>query len=188
MVKRRALTQDIVLEQANQLIAENGIENLTVRALADALQIRPQSVYNYADSLNDLLDQVGVRFVQQLADRLMRRLVGVGGKEALMVFAQEFRQGCRSQQYLAPILMDPNDMRQLKRTHEALSTLYIQMFKSLHLVGGSDQGLVASTLYRSTLFGFLVQEFGGFLNLSQRKLDARFEQTMQLAIDQINPE
>ncbi|WP_125574298.1 TetR/AcrR family transcriptional regulator [Levilactobacillus huananensis] len=188
MVKRRALTQDIVLDQANRLIAENGIEKLTIRALADVLEIRPQSVYNYADSLNDLLDQVGVQFVQQLSDRLMRRLVGVGGKEALMVFAQEFRQGCRKQQHLAPILMDPNDMRQLKRTHEALSTLYLQMFRSLHLVEGSEEGLVASTLYRSALFGFLVQEFGGFLNISQRRIDARFKQVMRLAIDQIDPE
>ncbi|KRL93401.1 TetR/AcrR family transcriptional regulator [Levilactobacillus hammesii] len=186
MVKRRTLTREIVLDQADQLIAAHGLENLTIRALADALEIRPQSVYNYADSLNDLLDQVGLRFVDKLTDRLMRRLFGVGGKEALLVFAQEFRKGCRQEKHLAPILMNPNDLRQLKRTHQALRDLYKQMFQSLHVLEGADNpNLVESTLYRSALFGFIMQELGGYLKLPQRRIDERFQQMMQLVVDQI---
>lgn len=186
MVKRRTLTREIVLDRADQLIAEHGLDNLTIRALADALEIRPQSVYNYADSLTDLIDQVGLRFVNQLSERLMRRLFGVGGKEALMVFAQEFRKGCRHEKHLAPILINPNNLKQLKRTHQALSDLYNQMFRSLHVLDGADNhSLVESTLYRSALFGFIMQELGGYLSLPQRKIDERFQKMMQLAIDQI---
>ncbi|NLR32326.1 TetR/AcrR family transcriptional regulator [Levilactobacillus tujiorum] len=189
MVKRRTLTREIVLDQADRLIAERGLENLTIRALADTLEIRPQSVYNYADSLNDLLDQVGLRFVDKLNDQLMHRLFGVGGKEALLVFAQEFRQGCRQKKHLAPILINPNELRQLKRTHQALRDLYQQMFQSLHVLEGADNpNLVASTLYRSALFGFIMQELGGYLRLPQKRIDERFQQMMQLVIEQITLE
>lgn len=184
MVKRRTLTREKVLDQASDIIATEGLDHLTIRALANRLEVRPQSIYNYVDSLNDLLDQVGVEFVKEIADRLMRRLVGVSGKEALMVFAQEFRAGCKQQQHLAPILLNPNDLHQLHRTHRALIDLYKQMFASLHLDEKGNTALVESTLYRSALFGFIVQEIGGFLRLSPRKVNERFEQTMQLAIDQ----
>ncbi|MBU7540063.1 TetR/AcrR family transcriptional regulator [Levilactobacillus brevis] len=184
MVKRRTLTREKVLDQANELIADQGLNQLTIRALATKLSVRPQSIYNYVNSLNDLLDQVGLRFVNELNDALMRRLVGVSGKEALFVFAREFRRGCKQQDYLAPLLMNPDDLRHLERTHIALIDLYKQMFTSLHLDEKGATGLVESTLYRSALFGFIVQEIGGFIRLPEAQIDERFERTMQLAIDQ----
>lgn len=106
-----------------------------------------------------------------------------------MVFAQEFRKGCRHEKHLAPILINPNDLRQLKRTHQALSDLYNQMFQSLHVLEGENNySLVESTLYRSALFGFIMQELGGYLKIPQRKIDERFQAMMQLAIDQITLE
>jgi len=184
MIKRRTLTREKVLDQASDIIAVDGLDHLTIRELASRLEVRPQSIYNYVDSLNDLLDQVGVAFVQEIADRLMRRLVGVAGKEALWVFAQEFRAGCLQQRHLAPILLNPNDLQHLTATHQALVDLYKQMFASLHLDEVDNTALVESTLYRSALFGFILQEIGGFLRLPARKVDDRFDQTMQLAIDQ----
>ncbi|WP_125580799.1 TetR/AcrR family transcriptional regulator [Levilactobacillus cerevisiae] len=184
MVKRRTLSREKVLDQASDIIAGEGLNHLTIRALANHLEVRPQSIYNYVDSLNDLLDQVGTEFVKEIADRLMRRLVGVAGKEALMLFAQEFRAGCLQQRHLAPILLNPNDLQHLTATHQALIDLYKQMFTSLHLDEAGNTALVESTLYRSALFGFILQEIGGFLRLPARKVDERFEQTMQLAIDQ----
>lgn len=184
MVKRRTLTREKVLDQASDIIAGEGISHLTIRALANRLAVRPQSIYNYVDSLNDLLDQVGVAFVDEISDRLLRRLVGVAGKEALMVFAQEFRAGCLQQRHLAPLLLNPNDLQQLTATHKALVDLYKQMFTSLHLDEAGNTALVESTLYRSALFGFILQEIGGFIRLPTRRVNERFDQTMQLAIDQ----
>lgn len=94
MVKRRTLTQAKVLATANQLIESKGINGLTIRDLALVLDVRPQSIYNYVDSLSDLLDQVGLQFVQNVADRLTETISDVDGDEALMAFAQEFRAAC----------------------------------------------------------------------------------------------
>ncbi|KRN03287.1 transcriptional regulator [Levilactobacillus senmaizukei DSM 21775 = NBRC 103853] len=186
MVKKRTLTREKVIDQAIQMIAERGVDQLTIRALADELAVRPQSIYNYIESLNDLLDQVGVRFVGDLADRLMHNLMGVSGKEALMIFAREFRQGCLTQRHLAPLLMNPNDLRPLVQTHAALVQLYQQMFHSLHLSEADGTTLVEASLYRSALFGFIVQEIGGFMRVTPQKVNERFDQTMRLAISQFS--
>lgn len=79
MVKRRTLTQAKVLATANQLIESKGINGLTIRDLALVLDVRPQSIYNYVDSLSDLLDQVGLQFVQNVADRLTEKITGIDG-------------------------------------------------------------------------------------------------------------
>lgn len=186
MVKRRTLTQEKVIEHANQLIATHGLDHLTIRELATDLGVRPQSIYNYARSLNDLLDQVGVRFVHELAQQLLHELAGVSGDTALMVFAQVFRRACQRQVHLAPILLTPNQLAELPQTHAALVALYREMFTSLHLLehAGTAQ-MAAITLYRSALFGFIMQELGGFLRLPPEQVDERFTQTMTLAIRQL---
>ncbi|WP_047999247.1 TetR/AcrR family transcriptional regulator [Lactiplantibacillus herbarum] len=181
MVKRRTLTQAKVLLTANQLIESKGINGLTIRDLALELDVRPQSIYNYVDSLSDLLDQVGLQFVQSVADRLTEKISGINGDEALMAFAQEFRAACLQHRGLAPVLLDLNDSLKIPRTRKNIVKLYQDMFKPLQL---DDSARVENTLYRSTLFGFIIQEIGGFFLMQGDVLDERFTKTMQLAIDQ----
>lgn len=181
MVKRRTLTQAKVLATANQLIESKGINGLTIRDLALVLDVRPQSIYNYVDSLSDLLDQVGLQFVQNVADRLTEKITGIDGDEALMAFAQEFRAACVHHRGLAPLLLDLNDNLRIPRSREAIVQLYQDMFKPLQL---DDSARVENTLYRSTLFGFIIQEIGGFFKMQDAELDERFTKVMQLAIDQ----
>ncbi|PRO84614.1 TetR/AcrR family transcriptional regulator [Lactiplantibacillus pentosus] len=181
MVKRRTLTQAKVLATANQLIESKGINGLTIRDLALVLDVRPQSIYNYVDSLSDLLDQVGLQFVQNVADRLTEKIANVDGDEALMAFAQEFRAACVQHQRLAPLLLDLNDNLKIPRSRKAIVQLYQMMFKPLQL---DDSARVENTLYRSTLFGFIIQEIGSFFKMSGTELDERFTKVMQLAIDQ----
>jgi len=181
MVKRRTLTQAKVLATANQLIETKGINGLTIRDLALVLDVRPQSIYNYVDSLSDLLDQVGIQFIQGVTDQLNEKLQGVEGDAALMVFAQEFRVACERHRGLTPVLLDMNDSLKIPRTRKAIVQMYQSMFEPLQL---NDSARVENTLYRSALFGFIIQEIGGFFTMSQAALDKRFTQTMQLAIDQ----
>lgn len=181
MVKRRTLTQAKVLATANQLIESKGINGLTIRDLALVLDVRPQSIYNYVDSLSDLLDQVGLQFVQNVADRLTETISDVDGDEALMAFAQEFRSACNQHRGLAPLLLDLNDNLRIPRSRKAIVQLYQDMFKPLQL---DDSARVENTLYRSTLFGFIIQEIGGFFKMQGTELDEWFTKVMQLAIDQ----
>lgn len=181
MVKRRTLTQAKVLATANQLIETKGITGLTIRDLALVLDVRPQSIYNYVDGLSDLLDQVGMQFVKSVSDQLNEKLADVTGDDALMAFAQEFRSACQHHRGLAPVLLDLNDNLKIPRTRTAMIKLYQDMFTPLQL---NDAARVENTLYRSTLFGFIIQEIGGFFTMPESQLDDRFTKTMQLAIAQ----
>ncbi|WP_261806429.1 TetR/AcrR family transcriptional regulator [Lapidilactobacillus luobeiensis] len=180
MTKRKSLTQAKVLAVTESLIEEKGLTELTLRDVADALSIRPQSVYNYVTSLAELLDLVGAEFVNEVTATVVQELVGVSGKEALLVFAHEFRQATRGHAELAPVLLDLNN-RQSPQTHTALNRLYHSVFRPLQLE--NDDVCAGTTLYRSALFGFVVQETGGFFaSLTSDEIDQRFDQVMLLAV------
>ncbi|WP_461218199.1 TetR/AcrR family transcriptional regulator [Lapidilactobacillus salsurivasis] len=180
MVRKRDLTRAKVLAVTEHLIEEKGLTELTLRDVADALDIRPQSVYNYVTSLADLLDLVGAEFVNEVTQTVVQELVGVSGTEALMTFAHEFRCATRDHAELAPVLLDLNT-RQSPQTHAALTKLYHSVFKPLQLE--NDDVCAGTTLYRSALFGFVVQETGGFFaSLTPAEIDQRFAQVIALAI------
>lgn len=184
MVKRRNLSKEKVLQAANDIIEAKGIEGLTIRDLAGELEVRPQSIYNYVDSLGDLIDQVSLQFVNNLAAHINEQLNGVSGKAALMTFARAFRSACNAHKNIAPVLLNLNKQKSV-RTHKALIELYNTIFEPLHLK--DSNGRIESTLFRSTLFGLIIQEIGGFYTLTPEQIDARFEATMKLAISNLKP-
>jgi len=183
MVKKRVLSREKVLDTASDIIDSDGISGLSIHNLAAALDVRPQSIYNYAKGLDDLVDQVGIAFVDEVSQRITQKLVGVSGKEALRVFAKEFRAVSLQHSGLAPLILNPNILPKNSNTHQALIELYRNLFNPLHL---NDENLkIESTLYRSALFGFILQETGDFFLLPSDELDDRFTKTMDLAIGQI---
>jgi TetR/AcrR family tetracycline transcriptional repressor len=56
--QRAGLTRDRVLAAARELLADRGLDGLTMRALADRLDVRPNALYSHVDSKTALLDDV----------------------------------------------------------------------------------------------------------------------------------
>jgi len=184
MVKKRTLTREKVLDVATEIIDSQGLQALSIHSLAKQLDVRPQSIYNYAKGLDDLVDQVGLAFVEEVSQRINKKLVGVSGKAALNAFAQEFRAVNLQHPGLGPILLNPNVLPKESSTHQALIEVYRDLFNPLHL---NDESLkIGSTLFRSALFGFILQETGDFFQIPADEIDERFTKTMALAINQID--
>ena len=46
-MSRKGLSRDAIVDAAAALAEEKGMENLTLRELADALNVKPASLYNH---------------------------------------------------------------------------------------------------------------------------------------------
>src|SRR5699024_756088 len=60
------LTRDAVIDQAEQLIVQDGLAAFSLRSLGDALGVRASGLYNHVQDREELLDAVVERFVQCL--------------------------------------------------------------------------------------------------------------------------
>jgi AcrR family transcriptional regulator len=60
------LTRDDILDAALPLVAEHGLDALTVKAVADALGISSPAVYHYVNGRDDLLDRLCERVAREI--------------------------------------------------------------------------------------------------------------------------
>jgi TetR/AcrR family tetracycline transcriptional repressor len=60
------LTRDAVITRAGELIERDGLAAFSLRALAEALGVRPNALYNHIRNRDDLLDAVTEQFVTSI--------------------------------------------------------------------------------------------------------------------------
>lgn len=65
-VKRERLTRERIVEKALELIEQDGLENLSTRALGKALGVQAMALYHHVPSKDALLDAVASRLIATL--------------------------------------------------------------------------------------------------------------------------
>ena len=102
---RQGLSQDVVLRAAVDLIEEGGLPHFSMGELARRLQVKPASLYNHVESLEQLLALVGDDAVKKLVAAETRAIAGKRGQEALFALAQAYRLFARNHYQLYRIIM-----------------------------------------------------------------------------------
>lgn len=64
--RRQAQTRREIIENADQMIVEQGIGGLSIRAVADSINYTPGALYKYFDSKDELIDAVRADCFDQL--------------------------------------------------------------------------------------------------------------------------
>ena len=102
---RQGLSQEQVIQAAADLIEENGIPHFSMGELARRLQIKPASLYNHIESIEQLLDLVGNDAVKKLTAPEKQAIAGKNGQKALFALAQAYRLFARKHYQLYRIIM-----------------------------------------------------------------------------------
>lgn len=182
---RKGLSRDTIVDAAAALAEQKGMENLTVRELADALGVKPASLYNHLQGLPEL----NVRLAERALDRLMQTLEQVmDGRPvtdtlramaaAYRTFAQEQPQLYRAIMLL-PRFSDPG----LVARKKAFMDLFVRMLEPLGLPARERVHL--SRLIRSTLHGYVSMETAGFFRSPLATADESYERATEWLCEQI---
>ncbi|MDP9868204.1 MULTISPECIES: TetR/AcrR family transcriptional regulator [Streptosporangium] len=89
---RAGLTAERVTEAAADLADAVGFENITVSALARIFGVKDPSLYSHVKNLQDLRERVALLAAGELADRIAAGVAGRAGKEAMVAFANAYRE------------------------------------------------------------------------------------------------
>lgn len=90
MAGRRRLDKTQVVAAATELADADGLEALTLAALASKLEIRIPSLYNHVDGLTGLRREIGLKALVELDTILMRAAAGRQGVPALQAVAEAY--------------------------------------------------------------------------------------------------
>ncbi|MEV6104164.1 WHG domain-containing protein [Streptomyces sp. NPDC051940] len=88
---RVGLTAERLTEAAADLADEVGLENVTLSALARRFGVKDASLYAHVKGARDLRDRVSVRSAREFADVLGEAIAGRSGREAMLAFANAYR-------------------------------------------------------------------------------------------------
>jgi AcrR family transcriptional regulator len=88
---RAGLTAQRLVQAAADLADEIGFQNVTVSALARRFGVKPAALYSHIKDAQGLRAGVALLALAELADRAAAALAGRAGKDALVAFANTYR-------------------------------------------------------------------------------------------------
>jgi AcrR family transcriptional regulator len=163
---RARLDREAVVEAAAELVDEEGLEALSLSALASRLRIRTPSLYNHVAGLRGLRRELALLGLRELGRRIGRAAIGKTKDEATFAIARAYREFVRERPglYTATVrssrLTYPEDPAFQAVERETMETV-LAVLASYGLSG--DEALHAARGFRSTVHGFATLEaVGGF--------------------------
>jgi len=91
MTRRAGLDPQMVIQAAADLVDREGIEALTLAALAAHFKIAVPSLYNHVGGMPDLQQQLALLSRRQITQQLGRAVMGKSGDDAVMAMADAYR-------------------------------------------------------------------------------------------------
>ncbi|MFD8498474.1 TetR/AcrR family transcriptional regulator [Amycolatopsis sp. NPDC059657] len=168
---RAGLTADRLTEAAAELADEVGFGNVTVSALARRFGVKDASLYSHVKNARDLRIRTSALALGELADRVAAALAGRSGKEALVAFANAYRDyatGHPGRYAAAQLEIDPDSVAaEPARRHAALTRALLRGY-GLAEPAETD----AVRLLHSTFHGYVSLERGGGFSHQARGADA----------------
>ena len=76
-------TKADVIQTAADIADKNGLSNVSLKAVAESLNIRTPSLYNHIDSLESLLREIAHNGMKTMNERMMQAAIGKIGDDAV---------------------------------------------------------------------------------------------------------
>jgi AcrR family transcriptional regulator len=162
---RVGLDTEAVVAAAAELADAEGLETVTLAALASKLGVRAPSLYAHVGGLPDLRRRIAARGVRELTAELQAAAAGRAGPDALLAIANAYRAyglahpGTYESLQRASELNDPASEEAASR----LVDVVIAVLRGYRLQG--DDAIHGVRIVRAALHGFVTLEAGGGFGL-----------------------
>ncbi|MET7670999.1 TetR/AcrR family transcriptional regulator [Micromonospora luteifusca] len=180
---RAGVTVERLALAAAELADEVGLENVTVAALARQFGVKDASLYFHLKNARDLRVRIALLALAELADRVAAALAGRAGKDALVAFANAYRDYARQHpgRYAAmQIDLDPETAATSAGVRHAEMTRAILRGYRLAEPDQTD----AVRMMHSTFHGFVSLEKTGGFRHTPRTTDDSWTRTLD-ALDAV---
>ena len=89
---KKGLNQTVIIQAAAGLAEQKGLENITLRELADALGVKTASLYNHLNGMPELNVRLAELALSKLDTEVRNAAVGRSREDALMAIAHAYRE------------------------------------------------------------------------------------------------
>lgn len=148
---RVGLDKNLIVERAAGLANEIGLDQITLKLIADEFGVQTPSLYNHIKSLEDLRKSLMLYGWKQLEESLLLAVVGVSGYDALRAMCYAFYEYATSNPGVFNAMLWYNKFQD-EETLNATKQLFVVLFKIMGTLNISDENI-----------NHLIRTFRGFL-------------------------
>ena len=161
----RNLTREKVVKQAAELANELGdVQQLKLKTVAAALNVRVPSLYNHVKGLDGLVHELRIYALTELDERLRDGMAGKLGREAIFAAAHQYRAFAHANPGIYQLVVAAGEPEsEVARLSWNTVSLLLLVLGSLGLEG--DEALHCVRGLRSLLHGFVTLELAGGFKL-----------------------
>ena len=162
---RMGLDKSVIINRAAQMANEIGIENITMKLIADDLGVQSPSLYNHINGLDSLKRELMIYGWKQMEDKLIYAAIGVSGYDAIEAICRAFYEYATENTGVFNAMLWYNKFQDAE-TDKVTSELFSMLFKitsSLNISQENCNHLIRT--FRGFLEGFaLLVNNGAFGN------------------------
>lgn len=183
MAVRAGLTTAKVVDAALELVDEQGVEALTLAAVAARTGVATPSLYKHIGSLGDLRGLIGLRVMEDMTRRFTETVVGRSGDEAVRALMHAYRAYVQEHpKRYAAAPMDPLHDELQRAAGLKFMELILATLRSYGLEG--SDAIHATRRLRVIVHGFASIESSGGFGLPEG-LDDTYDQLVRMYLDDL---
>jgi Transcriptional regulator len=164
-MQKRNLTKEKIIQVAFSLADDIGLNQVTFQKIAEKLDIKYPSLYNHFDNMENLKIEMTVYLLKDLNSKLMQRLIGKSGENAIREYAYAYRDYAFENKtaYWLFVHIPSTEDEEVKRLARQTTNIIHQILE--FYTKDDTQIIHKSRALRSLLHGFVsLYSFGYFKN------------------------
>ncbi|WP_332237619.1 TetR/AcrR family transcriptional regulator [Sporolactobacillus sp. KGMB 08714] len=175
---REKVTRQTILQVSEEIVNQEGYENLTLAKVAKALEIKTPSLYNHISSLNDLRKALTLRALKRFNHQIMTAAVGRSGEEALKAIGFAYIHFMKDNPGLYGTTLNMLDSQdtEIDQAGSDVIAIILRVLEPYHLSKEQAIHFVRGLRALSHGFGTLERQ-GGF------NIDVPLDQSISIAFD-----
>jgi len=159
---QKGISKDIILAKAIELVEKNKNPVISMRELAEELEIKTPSLYNHVKSMNELLIDISRYAAEELKQTQLAAIKGKYREDALFALATAYRRFAKEHIGLYKVTISLSNLQGdiLTQTATAIAEPIFFVLSQYDL--SEEQTIHWQRILRSIIHGFLSQEEAGF--------------------------
>ena len=159
---QKGINKDSIVRKAMEIIDQSGKPEISMRELAERLNIKTPSLYNHISSMEELLVCVSSRAAQQMKEVLLSAMEGKQGDEAVYALANAYRNFAKERKGLYKLIMASSALTN-KDGHPSVEAMIIPVIDAISYYELTQEQVAHwQRVLRSIMHGFVAQEDAGF--------------------------
>lgn len=155
-MSRADIDKSVIINKAVELANEIGFEKVTLKLLASNLNIKPPSLYNHINGLEDLQKEVMLYGWKQLEERVIEAAIGVTGYDALEAMGRTFYKYATENSGVFDAMLWYNKFQsdEMQDATKRIFSVIYKIFSTLNISQENCDHLIRT--YRAFLEGYIL--------------------------------